>query len=281
MKRILITGTMTAALLCGAWSGTLLAQNSAPPTDSASPQQQAPTPPSQPQATTAPTSPAGGRSPAEGPRIAPGSVIPVALTKSVDAKKAKTGDEIVAVVTMDLKSTTGEVIVPKDTKVVGHITEAQPRSKEQKESQLAIAFDQAVLKNQQVPLPMSIQAVIGQQTNSNNDNSGGGGGSAPSATPSPSGTGTGGTSPMSGRSPNPSPQPQPSASPEPSASGTSQDSASANKRPPINGKTQGVVGIANLNLSPNSNAKQGSTLTSEKNNVKLESGTMLLLRVNQ
>jgi hypothetical protein len=52
-------------------------------------------------------------------------------------------------------------------------------------------------------------------------------------------------------------------------------------RPQINGKTQGVVGISNLALSPTSNAQQGSTLTSEKNNVKLESGTLLLLRVNQ
>jgi hypothetical protein len=178
---------------------------------------------------------------------------------------------------MDMKSATGEVMVPKDTKVVGHVTEAQPRSKEQKESQLGIAFDQAVLKNQQVRLPMSIQAVIGQQTN-NNDNSGGGV-SAPSASPSPSGTGTGASSPMSGRSPSQSPQPQ--ASPEPSGGGTSQDSGGGNKRPTISAQTQGVVGISNLNLSPNSNAKQGSTLTSEKNNVKLESGTMLLLRVNQ
>jgi hypothetical protein len=277
MKRIFRTGTVTAALLCGAVSGTLLAQNSTPPADSATPQQQAPAPPSQPRASTIPTSAAGGQGPVDGPRIAPGSIIPVALIKSIDAKKAKTGDEIVALVTMDMKSATGEVMVPKDTKVVGHVTEAQPRSKEQKESQLGIAFDQAVLKNQQVRLPMSIQAVIGQQTN-NNDNSGGGV-SAPSASPSPSGTGTGASSPMSGRSPSQSPQPQ--ASPEPSGGGTSQDSGGGNKRPTISAQTQGVVGISNLNLSPNSNAKQGSTLTSEKNNVKLESGTMLLLRVNQ
>lgn len=281
MKRILRTGTIAAALLCGALGGTLLAQDATPPADSATPQQQTTAPPSQPQASTTPTSPAGGQSPADGPRIAPGSIIPVALTKSVDAKKAKMGDEIVALVTMDMKSTTGEIIVPKDTKVVGHVTEAQARNKEQKESQLGITFDQAVLKNQQVQLPMSIQAVIGQQPNNNSNDNSGSGGSAPSASPSPSGTGTSSSSPMAGRSPSQSPQPQPSASAESSAAGTSQDSSSGSNRPTINGQTQGVVGISNLNLSPNSNAKQGSTLTSEKNNVKLESGTMLLLRVNQ
>ena len=61
-------------------------------------------------------------------RIAPGSVIPVSLTKAIDAKKAKTGDEVVAKVTQDMKSNGGEVIVAKDTKVVGHVTEAQARN---------------------------------------------------------------------------------------------------------------------------------------------------------
>src|SRR5215469_4560414 len=95
------------------------------------------------------------------PRIAPGSVIPVQLTKSIDAKKAKTGDAVEAKVTQDLKAESGEVIVPKDTKFVGHVTEAQPRTKEQKESQVGIAFDHAVMKNGgDVSMPLSVQAVI-------------------------------------------------------------------------------------------------------------------------
>ena len=105
-------------------------------------------------------------------RIAPGSVIPVQLTKTIDAKKAKPGDEVVAKVTMDLKTNGGEVMIPKDTKVMGRVTEAQARSKEQKESQVGIAFDRAVLKDGEMPLPMSIQAVIAPP--SNNANNGGG-----------------------------------------------------------------------------------------------------------
>jgi hypothetical protein len=69
-------------------------------------------------------------------RIASGSVIPVQLTKGIDAKKAKTGDEVDARVTQDLKSGSGELIVPKDTKVIGHITEAQARTKDQKASEV-------------------------------------------------------------------------------------------------------------------------------------------------
>ena len=246
------------AILVLTMSAGLLAQNSVPST----------APSAAPPATALPSANPG--QPAGEPRIAPGSVIPVELTKTVDAKKAKTGDEVVAKVTMDMKGGTGEIILPKDTKVVGHITEAQPRSKEQKESQLAIAFDQAVVKNEQVPLPMSIQAVIGPQPNDDAAAN-----SAPSSSPSPSSTGTTATSPMSGRTGNAGPPPtagtmgNPGAPPE------------ASKRPPINAQTQGVIGISNLNLSPNSNAKQGTMMSSEKNNVKLESGTMLLLRVNQ
>ena len=54
-----------------------------------------------------------------------------------------------------------------------------------------------------------------------------------------------------------------------------------NARPQITGNTKGVIGISNLTLAAGENATQGSVLSSEKNNVKVESGTMLLLKVNQ
>jgi hypothetical protein len=174
-----------------------------------------------------------------------------------------------------LKTNSGEVIVPKDTKVMGHVTEAQLRSKDQKESQVAIAFDRAVLKDGEVNLPMSIQAVIAPP--SNDANNGGGNNPAP-----PSGGNTASSNPMGGgrngsagqtSSSNPAPSAVPTESPRASQEG--------NARPPITGNTQGVVGISDLKLEPAQNASQGSVLSSEKNNVKVESGTMLLLKVNQ
>ena len=52
-------------------------------------------------------------------------------------------------------------------------------------------------------------------------------------------------------------------------------------RPPITAQTEGVVGISDLKLVPAvASADQSSTLSSQKNNVKLESGTLMLLRVN-
>jgi hypothetical protein len=232
------------------------------------------TPTPQPAPTGAQTAPlpATASAPAAGPtKIAPGSVIPVSLSKTIDAKKAKTGDPIVATVTQDMKSTNGAVLVPKDTRVMGHVTEAQPRNKDQKESQLGIAFDHAVMKDgSAMQIPMSIQAIIGEQ---NDQNNGGGGSTAPSnSTSAPtisSRPGMGGGAPA----------------PTPSAGGNDMpgdSTANKNSRPPITAQTQGVVGISNLTLTPTaSNPSEGSLVSSDKNNVKLESGTLMLLRVNQ
>src|SRR6202451_4546958 len=54
-------------------------------------------------------------------RIAAGSVIPVQLANTIDAKKEKTGDEVIAKVTMEMKSNNGDVLVAKDTKVIGAV----------------------------------------------------------------------------------------------------------------------------------------------------------------
>jgi hypothetical protein len=303
MKRFLFCTTFCAFFLCAlslaqststpANSGTVQPQQSpstAPQSQTvpSTPQTQQPTqpsmtPPNAPQNSGA--SQGTSNSAATVRRVAPGSVIPVQLAKSVDAKKAKTGDEVIATVTQDMKSGNGDVIIPKDTQVIGHVTESQARSKEQKESELGIAFDHAVVKGDQMQMPMSIQAVIGPQTN-NPDNeasndqatpampSGGGAPAASSAPSSPMGGHSGSQTPAS-------PQPVPNAA-DAGTSDSNQPQQQAKARPPINSTTEGVIGLSNLKLESNAqNAAQGSLLTSEKSNVKIDKGTMLLLRVNQ
>jgi hypothetical protein len=204
-------------------------------------------------------------------------VIPVELTKSIDAKKLKTGEEIEAKVTQDLKSGNGELIVPMNTKVLGRVTEVEEGNKEQKESQVGISFDHAVTKNgDSVPLAMSIQAIIAPP-NSNSNNSyasgegagvsapGAGGGMQGNNGARSAGMGTG------------------AAPPSPGSSGDDANSAqsSANSRQPINGNTQGVIGLSHLKLSMAANATQGSLISSDKGNVKVDSGTFMLLRVQQ
>jgi hypothetical protein len=208
-------------------------------------------------------------------KIAPGSVIPVELTKSIDAKRVKTGDEVQAQVTKDLKAEDGEIIVPKNTKVVGRVTEAQPRNKEQKESQIGIAFDHAVMKNGgDVSLPMSIQAIIAPSYLSGGNS----GGSAEGTAQPPPAPGSGGMSP--GNNSNRSGMGAPQAA-TPTASTDDVSTAVAGARQPITGSTQGVLGIPDLKLSSTADATQGSVVSSQKNNVKLDGGTLLLLRVNQ
>jgi hypothetical protein len=211
------------------------------------------------------------------PLIAPGSVIPVQLTSSVDARKAKPGDAIEAKITQDLMARNGELLVPKDTKVVGHITEAQARTKEQKESQVGIAFDHAIMKDgSDVSLPMSIQAIVAPQILSAANNSDDESAGPPTAAPSPGGLpqggrsggmGTGAASPVPGSLPGGEP---------PAGASTGN-----NERRSITANTQGIVGIPDLRLSTPGDVPQGSVISSEKNNVKLESGTLMLLRVNQ
>lgn len=283
MKQILMALALTLGFTCGIAPGQTTSPSA---TDPGTPQAQPPVSDKVPQANQAPVPnpPAGTPGPNAGtsaakagtPRIAPGSVIPVQLTKTIDAKKAKTGDEVVARVTMDMKAQGGEVLIPKDTKVIGHVTEAQPRSKDQKESELAIAFDRAEIKSSgDMQLPMSIQAIVGQQHNGPDAAQD----QAPAAAPSAGG----GTSPapsagrgsMGGAAP---------AATTPAADPGSEPGPSQPKNgglPPINAQTQGVIGISNLTLSPAQNGTQGSLVTSDKNNVKLESGTMLLLKVNR
>src|SRR5207253_10332583 len=49
----------------------------------------------------------------------------------------------------------------------------------------------------------------------------------------------------------------------------------------LSGNSQGVVGISGLSLSAAAaNNTQGSVITSQQRNVKLDSGTQMMLRVN-
>jgi len=257
-----------AMALCG----ISLAQAPAPTTNGSAPQsQQSPVTSSASASATQPSAPQASGP----PRIAPGSVIPVRLTKSIDAKKVKTGEEVEAKVTQDLRAANGELIVPKDTKVVGHITETQARNKEQKESQVGIAFDHEVVQNgKDVPLPMSIQAIVAPPSaNSGNSNAGGestaqapGGAAGGNMRPSPS---MNGGLPQTGSGPSTI-----------GTDGTTSSRAAANAQQPITEKTQGVVGISNLKLAEAPEKSQGSVVSSDNSNVKLESGWFMLLRVN-
>jgi hypothetical protein len=124
-------------------------------------------------------------------------------------------------------------------------------------------------------MPMSIQAIIAppnrNPANANAQPSSGYPGPETGGVPAGS-SGRQGQGSMGGSAP-------PTAN-APQTSGGA-PSAGTQAQPQITGNTQGVVGIENLKLSAAPDAVQVSVVSSEKNNVKLDDGTFLLLRVNQ
>jgi hypothetical protein len=200
----------------------------------------------------------------EAAKIAPGIVIPAELAKSIDSKKAKEGDPVTAKVVVDMLSG-GAVIVPRDTKIAGHVTEAKSRGKGESESTLGIIFDRLILKNgQEIPLHAVVQAVgapivarAPSMSENNNPRS------SPASNPGGYGShpGMGGT----GQPSNPA-----------GAQNTEDQPANIGGTPPLPMNATGVVGISGLTLRTTS--ATSSTLASEKKNVKLDSGTQLLLR---
>jgi hypothetical protein len=89
----------------------------------------------------------------------PGTLLSVELSKSLDARKSKANDRIEARTATDILAH-GRIVVRRDTKILGHVTSAKPRTKESADSMLGITFDRMQLKSgSEVPLPMVIQAV--------------------------------------------------------------------------------------------------------------------------
>jgi hypothetical protein len=210
----------------------------------------------------------GAETQENGTRLAPGTIIRVELAKTVDAKKAKVGDELIAKTMDDLRSDSNEVLAARGSKIVGHVAEVSPHQGDSA-STLGIAFDKLVLKNgTDMPLKASIQAIGWPQSNTASAYQPAGAPSGPSG-PVPStasaanGAGRavpGGTAP-GGNGATPTPE------------GTDATGGYGQ----LTAKDQGVVGMAGVSLS--TGAAQDSVLSSPKHNVKLDSGTQMILRV--
>jgi hypothetical protein len=209
-----------------------------------------------------PTQPNGGTT----IRLAPGTVIRVELAKTV-GKKAKVGDEVIAKTMDDFLSNKHEVLAPRGSKVVGHVTEASPHHGESA-STLGITFDKIVLKSgNEIPLKASIQAIGSPESNAGavSEPMGGYGNSAATA-PMPSGRGSYGSA-----SANPN---IPDSANNPGTAGQEGTAATPGQLTP---NSQGVVGMSGVSLS--TGTAQDSVLTSPKRNIKLDSGTQMILRV--
>jgi len=75
-----------------------------------------------------------------------GSYMLVELTRGLTAKKLKPGDKVKAEVAQDVVSH-GKVIIPVETELIGHVTEVCPHNSANAESRLGIVFDRILLKH--------------------------------------------------------------------------------------------------------------------------------------
>ncbi|HEV2989311.1 MAG TPA: hypothetical protein VG759_12775 [Candidatus Angelobacter sp.] len=213
--------------------------------------------------------------------LSSGTNVQAELTKSLDAKKAKVGDQVTARVTQDVKSN-GQVVVRKGSKLVGHVTEAKARSQGESESRLGIAFDRAVLKDgQEIAFNAAVQALApAVNAAAGADDSAMLGGSSPAPMPSSSGAGTSGAGmggPVGaigstvGRAVG-----NTAGTVAGTANGTVKGAGGV-----LNSSSHGVIGLQGLTLSSSaSGSAQGSVISSNSQNVKLDSGTQMVLQVN-
>lgn len=114
------------------------------------------------------TAPGGMTSPAvpvpstaNAPEAANGSLRPVKgeLVTKIDSKSAKPGQSVV-VKTTEKATTANGVVIPKGSKIVGHVTQVQAHSKQTPNSQVTVKFDEADLKNgQKMPIQSVLQSV--------------------------------------------------------------------------------------------------------------------------
>jgi hypothetical protein len=200
--------------------------------------------------------------------LATGTGIYAELSGGVDSKKAKAGDAVTLHTTEAVKSSDDRVILPKGTKLVGHVTQSEAKSKGANASTLGLAFDKAVLKDgHEVPLNVTVQA-IGPPVSHSMD---------PGPAPVENGVPQGAVrnSPMGGdtrSAPTPS---QPPTSGVGSSEATARDLNSHGQLAP---SSQGVVGIQGLTLNrATPNKGLVAVVTSDGKNVHLESGTRFLL----
>jgi hypothetical protein len=233
---------------------------------------------SEPASAPAPAQAADAKAPAPPSDLLPsGSILSADLSKSLDAKKAKEGDKIEAKTATDMLAH-GQIVVPRNTKIVGHVTQAKPHSKESPDSMVGITFDRMLLKDgREVPLQLIVQAVARplQLVSSLPGTPGDAPSNGPANMPGPR-TSTGNSSPggsggMGGGSAYPSVA-------NPGAPGGGDDSAMTGgaTSTPLSAASRGVVGIKGLSMDAPGPV---AVLSSNTGNVHLEGGTQLILRV--
>jgi co-chaperonin GroES (HSP10) len=247
--------------------------------------------PAQPTPDSQQTAPAASASPvtstANSPEAGNVELRPVQgeLVSKLDSKKAKAGDSVV-VKTTENATTADGIVIPKGSKIVGHVTDVQAAGNGNQNSKLTLQFDQAQLKGgQNLPIKSVLQSVSPAETMAGDTLTAPMGGAPGGAAP-----GTGASSSMggsaSGSRNTPAPPPQ-GGTPTVSAGGNAQAGNGApaagtvvSKQGNIAITTTAIPGVliaANADGQPFSNAS--GALLGARQNIHLDGGTRVVLAV--
>jgi uncharacterized protein (DUF2147 family) len=236
--------------------------------------------------------------------LAAGTAINAELDKSLDSKKAKVGDAVTARTTEAIKED-GKVVLPKGTKLIGHVRRASARSKGDGDSTLAVQFDRAEMKGgQEIPVQLNVQAMaaapgvaaIGGDDLQGMGSAGagasaGGRGAAGGVASTVGGAASGAASTVprttQGAAGTVNSTVNSTTGVAADASGAAGAAAQGPSQGAVGGvnssghlmaNSRGVFGLSGLSLNADtSNAPQGSVIASAGKSVQLDSGTRLLL----
>jgi hypothetical protein len=206
------------------------------------------------------------------PATAAAAPVSAELTKRIDVKKAKVGDEVDVKTTSNAKLPDGTDL-PKGTKLIGKVTDVHAKSNTDKTSHLAFDLDRAVTKDgHEVPVHAAVTSVLApaQPAESAYVPGGGAGGGGAAA------GGGGGTSGSSGSSGGTAPAPASASVPVASSSDRPASTAQVARGP------QDQVPVANMPgvvLTSADGLSSAGSLDAANQNFSLDSGTKMTLNV--
>jgi hypothetical protein len=210
-----------------------------------------------------------------------GAELVAELSHPVEVKKAKLGDLVKATLTQDVLAH-GRITIRRGSKLVGHVTEVRVRTKDNEESRLRIIFDKVLLKGgNEIDFTAAIRALAAPVRLSTMEQ-------AEPMSASVAGVSNG----------SPGPQPVSSAGIGRNAAGTStipnagsQSPQGAEIEPPsrapsasansvMGSGSRGVFGLPGLQLGSETGSEHATVITSTRQNVKLDSGTQIVIQIN-
>lgn len=193
-----------------------------------------------------------------------GANVTAELTKSLDSKRAKVGDEVDARITSEAKLPDGTTL-PRGTKLIGNVVDVTAKSKQEKNSRIVISLNRAVLKDgKQVPVRSSITSVTAPVQSDPSMAMSPGGAPSGGATASASGGSGGATAPST-----------------PSITAPTTGEAQSTTGGTLNGASDRVAvgNKPNVMLSAPNTPDSAGILEAQGDNVALESGTKLTVNI--